>query len=626
MKKFRFLFSLSILLLSFFQSYAQNETFSSAENENPEKIKQFHTDIVVKENGNLIVTETIKVYAKGIKIDHGIFRELPMKSNSPKVSKNNYYTVLNVTRNGLQEPYHVIDGFDKFEIYIGNKKFSIAEGNHTYKLTYEVEAQIHSYNDFDEVYWNVTGNYWDFEIENVTAKITLPKSAKAFQTACYTGVFGSKAQECNSKISGNSIFFTSKNLKKEEGFTIAAGFPKGIVDQPFFRPHYKMEEFLKADKILFAIAVVLACFAFYYFSWKRFGKDPKLKSESRIIDLKNRYSPTSLNYITDQSVNSQTLLVTIINLSLKGALVISDNGKETWADDFKYSLKIGNKIEGLSKEENAVLNTLFSEKDSFELDKETYKIFTKAKEALEKPLKQQYNLKDYHSSNSNQILLGFVITIGALLGYCQYSKGTIYWAVIFGFTMLVFTYLLLKGAVQTFIKKDYKSTAFCLFLSLFTGIFSVGWYLASNVDKSYSVLTLLVLFLIIIGFSIYLSLIGAYTELGVETKAEIEKLKEYLLEYNPEESSAISVYEENLPYAFALGIEDEWNLKFIDILKKLNYTNNWIKTNSSNYVSSPAFFMSFRTSYTTYSTSSSSGSSGGGSSGGGGGGGGGGGW
>ncbi|WDF63379.1 DUF2207 domain-containing protein [Flavobacterium sp. KACC 22763] len=622
MKKFRFLFSISILLFTFFQSYSQNDSIP----EEAEKIKQFHADIVVKENGNLIVTETIKVYANGTQIQRGIFRELPIKSTSPKASQNNYYTVLSVTRNGFNEPYRASSGFEKFKIYIGDKKYPIAKGNHTYKITYEVEAQLHSYNDFDEVYWNVTGNYWDFEIDNVTAKLILPKSAKAFQTACYTGVLGSKAHECDSKIIDNTVYFTSKNLKKEEGFTIAAGFPKSIVNQPFFRPHYKMEEFLDADKIGFAIAVVFACFAFYYFSWKRYGKDPKLKSERRTIDLKSLYSPTSLQHILDQSINSQTLLVTIISLSLKGALEISDNGKETWADDFKYSLKIGNKTEGLSKEENAVLNTLFSEKDSFELDKETYKIFNEAKIALEKPLQKQYNLEDYHSINFKQMSIGFIITIGALLGYCQYSKGTIYWAVIFGFTMLVFTYLLLKGAVQTFVQKDYKSTAFCLFLSLFTGFLSSSWYLASNVDKSYSVLTLLVLFLIIIGFSIYLSLIGAYTELGLETKTEIEKLKEYLLNYKPEESSAISVYEENLPYAFALGIEDEWNLKFIDILKKLNYTNKWIKTDSSNYVSSPAFFMSFRTSYTTYSTSSSSGSSGGGSSGGGGGGGGGGGW
>ncbi|WP_294964265.1 hypothetical protein [uncultured Flavobacterium sp.] len=98
----------------------------------------------------------------------------------------------------------------------------------------------------------------------------------------------------------------------------------------------------------------------------------------------------------------------------------------------------------MPKEESAVLNTLFSKKDSFELDQETYKIFKEAKYALETPLQEQYNLNDYHSINFKQALIGFVITIAALLGYCQYSKGTIYWGVIVGFTMMVFTYLLLK--------------------------------------------------------------------------------------------------------------------------------------------------------------------------------------
>ena len=625
MKKLRFLLSISILLLFVFQSYAQDENYSSDESEYPEKIKQFHSDILVKENGNLIITETIKVYAKDIKINHGIFRQLPVKSNSTKVSRDNYYTVLNVTRNGLNEPYRVISAFGDFKIYIGDKKYSIAEGTHIYKITYEVEAQIHSYPDFDEVYWNVTGNYWDFEIDNVSAKITLPKSTKILQTACYTGVFGSTAKECNSKITDNTVYFTSKNLKKEEGFTIAAGFPRGIVNQPFFRPHYKMEEFLDVDKILFAIAVVAICFGFYYFSWKKYGKDP-LKStlKKQPIDLKNRYSATSLQYIKYRGVDSQTLLVTIIDLALKGAIEISDNGKETWADDFKHSLKIGNETADLSKEEKAVLDRLFKENDSFEIDKETYKIFYEAREALEKPLEEKYNLKDYYSGNSTQILIGFAITIPALLGYCQYSKGTIYWSVISGFTMLVFTYLLLKGSIKAIREQDYKTTFGYLFLSLFTSIFSVGWYFASNVDKSYSELTLLVVFLIIIGFSVYLSLIGAYTELGLETKTETEKLKKYLLDYKPEESSAISIYEENLPYAFALGIADEWNSKFIDILKRLNYNNNWVKTDTRTYLSSPAFVSSFRSSYSTYSTSSSSGSGGGGSSGGGGGGGGGG--
>jgi len=625
MKKLRFLFSISILFLSVFQSFAQDESYSS--DENPEKIKQFHADILLKENGNIIVTETIKVYAKGEQIDHGIFRELPLISNSSKVSKNTFYTVLNVMRDGYKEPYHIDGDSETFKIYIGDKDYILPEGTYTYKVTYEVEAQTHSYDDFDEIYWNVNGNYWQFEIDNVTAKIILPKSAKAFQTSCYTGILGSTEHDCNAKIIDNCVYFTSKNLKKEEGFTIAAGFPKGIVHQPFFSPHFKMEEFLDLEKILLAIAFVSICFSFYYFSWKKYGEDPLLKNEVRKIDLKALYSATSLHYIKERYATSQTLLVAIINLSMKGAIEISDNGKKSWADQFQYSLKKGNTPANLSKEENAVLEALFEENDSFAIDKDTYLIFDKADKALEKSLQSQYKIKDYFSSNWKQILIGFALTIPALLGYCYLAKGTIYWAAIFGIMFFIFTFLLLKALLKVIIKVEFGAILICLFLLVFTSIFCYGSFVAINVDKSYSGLNLLVLFLIISGFSIYLGLINAYTELGVETKSETKKLKQFLLDYKPEENeTAIRVYEENLPYAFALAIEEKWNKKFSDILKRLNYTNNWIKTTDGSSGFSVKMMTHFSSTYNSYSSSSSSGSSGGGSSGGGGGGGGGGGW
>lgn len=625
MKKFRFLFSISILLFSLFQGFAQTDSLSIDQPNLEERIKQFHADIRVKENGNLIVTESITVYAAELFINHGIYRALPMESNSPKVSKTNFYKVLSVYRGNLEEPYHLDIDSEKFGIYIGDEEMYLPEGTYTYKLTYEIEAQIHSYSDFDEVYWNVTGNYWEFDIENVTAKITLPKSAKAFQTACYTGVLGSKAHDCNSKIIGNSIYFTSKNLKKGEGFTVAAGFPKGFVHQPFFLQHYKMDEFLSPNKVLLALGFVAFCFAFYYFSWKRHGEDPLLDKTIK-IDLKSRYSATALQYIKDKGVDSKTLLITIINLSIKGALEIFDNGKKVWADDFKYSIKKGKETVGLSQEETTVLDALFRENDSFELDEKTYLIFDKAKEALEKPLEKQYNLEDYFLSNSKQILVGFIITITALLSYCYIDKGTIFWAVIFGFILLIITTLLFKVIIQSF-TKDFGMALLCIFFSIFTGGFCYGLFEAVNLDKSYSVLNLIVLFLIISGFSFYLSIIGKYTKLGAEIKFEIERWKKELLDYKPEESSAISVYEENLPYIFALGIEEEWNSKFATILEKLNYKNNWIKTTGSR--SSQFTLRSvthFSSSYDSFSSSSSSGSSGGGSSGGGGGGGGGGGW
>lgn len=627
-KHFRFIFTIGFFLLSLSQCFSQTDSTFIKEQERTERIKQFHADILIKENGNIIVTETIKIYAAEQQIDHGIFRELPMKNYSSKVSRNNFYTILNVIKDGQKEPYHTDVDSEKLSIYIGDKDLSLSEGTYTYKLTYEVEAQIHSYNDFDEVYWNVTGNYWQFDIENVSARVILPKGASTLQTHCYTGILGSKASECISKTIGNSVYFTSKNLKKEEGFTVAVGFPKGIVHQPYFSPHYKIEEFVSVEKLLLGLLAISICFVFYYFSWKTYGKDPLISNESNsFIDLKERYSATSLQYIKDRSLGSKTLLVTIISLSIKGALEITGNGLQTWKDGFEYYLVKGTKPANLSKEEDDALEALFKENTTFAINSKSHTIFSEAETALEKSLKVQYNLKDYFLHNVKQILLALAITVSVIVGYSYFTAGTPLIFVVIGCICLIITALLIKAIILFFKKGEFSFAFPTMIITFFPAVFTYASFFAINVDKNYSALNAMVIFLITIDFTLYLSLIGTYTKLGIGIKTQIEKFKQQLISFPVEQSAdTIRVYEENLPYAFALGIDEEWNLKFADALKNLNYTSNWIKTSDGSHGFSYQTIVHFNHTYNSTSTSSSSGSSGGGSSGGGGGGGGGGGW
>ncbi|WP_202702625.1 DUF2207 domain-containing protein [Flavobacterium sp. UGB4466] len=623
---FRFVFTFSILLFSLSPCFSQTDSTAVYQEEQTEKIQQFHADILIKENGNIIITETIRVYSAGLQIDHGIFRELPLTNSSSKVPFNNFYTILKVIKNGRIEPYHTKSDLQNFTIYIGDKDSFLPKGVYTYKLIYEVEAQIHSYSDFDEVYWNVTGNYWVFDIDNVSARVILPKGATALQTHCYTGILGSKANDCNAKIIGNSVYFTSKNLKSEEGFTVAVGFPKGIVDQPFFLAHFKMEEFLSVEKLAIALFALCICFVFYFYSWKKYGKDPLPTNESnQLEDIRERYSPSSLRYLKERYINNKTLLVSIISLSVKGAIEITDNGKQNWADEFKYFLKKGSKPDHLAPEENAVLKSLFKENDNFAIDSKTYKIFKDAESELQKSIENQHNTDDYFRNNVKQILLGFALTIVALLGYCYIAKGTIFWEAIFGFVFLVLTVLLIKVIVKSFIRGEFAIALPCLFVLIFPLLVTYTLLIANTADKSYSALNALVLLIIISGFTIYFNLINAYTKLGIKTKFQTKKFKQHLLKYPVEQNTdTVRIYEENLPYAFALDIDKEWNLKFAAALKNLNYTSKWITASDGSPGFSYRTLVHFNKTYT--SSSSSSGSSGGGSSGGGGGGGGGGGW
>jgi len=391
-----------------------------------------------------------------------------------------------------------------------------------------------------------------------------------------------------------------------------------------------MEEFLSASKLLLAFLPVSICFLFFYFSWKTYGKDPLPSYESsESIDLKGRFSATSLRYLKERYSNSQTLLVSIISLSIKGAIEITGNGLQTWKEGFEYYLVKGTKTTNLSQEENAVLETLFKESNTFAINSKSYIVFGEAEKALEKSLKSQYKIKDYFSVNLKQIFIGVLLTIAAIAGYSYFTAGTALLFVIIGFTTLILTVLLITVVIKSFKNKQAAVAMPCIVISIFTGVFTYAAFFAVNVDKNYSALNALVIFLILAGFAIYLSLISSYTKLGLAVKNQTENLKQQLLNYVLDQNSdIIKIYEENLPYAFALGIEEEWNLKFEEALKNLNYTSNWIKTSDGSVGFSNQVVVHFYDTYnsSSASSSSSSGSSGGGSSGGGGGGGGGGGW
>ena len=50
----------------------------------------------------------------------------------------------------------------------------LPHGEHTYELVYRTDRQMGYFADHDELYWNVTGNGWDFPIDRVTARVELP--------------------------------------------------------------------------------------------------------------------------------------------------------------------------------------------------------------------------------------------------------------------------------------------------------------------------------------------------------------------------------------------------------------------------------------------------------------------
>jgi hypothetical protein len=87
----------------------------------------------------------------------------------------------------------------------------------------------------DELFWNVTGNFWDFPIQNARAEFVLPGGARAEQVVTYTGRLGSRDNNASASIGngGNVVTAqTTATLARREGLSVAIWMPPGSVTRP----------------------------------------------------------------------------------------------------------------------------------------------------------------------------------------------------------------------------------------------------------------------------------------------------------------------------------------------------------------------------------------------------------
>jgi hypothetical protein len=199
-----------------------------------ERILLFSSHVVVRPDASLTVTENITVRSEQREIKRGIIRDFPTtykdrSGNTVKVG----FEILEVLRDGKTSPYHTEHVSNGEKIYIGDRNVNLSAGVYTYTIKYRTDRQLGYFKDFDELYWNVTGNGWAFPIETAEAVIELPPGARLREHAAYTGYQGDRGQDFMVQPDDTKIVFkTTRGLAPREGLTVAVSWPKGLVRQP----------------------------------------------------------------------------------------------------------------------------------------------------------------------------------------------------------------------------------------------------------------------------------------------------------------------------------------------------------------------------------------------------------
>lgn len=623
-----------------------------------EAIESFHAAIDLSKSGRLAVTETIRVKAEGYKIKRGIYRDFPLTFTGDDGALHRVdFSIGKIERNGQDEPYRTeaIDG--GIRIWIGDADVFIPRGEHTYSISYETSRQVRYRKDFDELFWNVTGNFWDFPIREASATIMLPEGVRPEATAFFTGPLGATEKNARVLVEDNEVFFaTTAALNLREGLTVGVKLAKGVIDLPDRNDLLWWEIRDRMSSIIAAIAfaVVLVYFAW---NWIRTGRDPARGIVVPRWDAPMGLSPALVNYVANRgfSANGWTAFsASAINLAVKGLIVLDDlegtvSFKPTGAKPDK----------ALPSGEDVIYRNVQGV-PFLAINKVNGRKLQKMGEDFRSSIDKEHAGK-YYRYNFGIIAGGIALTIVSYLSIIL--LGT------FDTTMLgmlvvpgvIFVFVSIFSAVLAAVIRSTQHVAVKIVAWMFLLIFWLAMALvllvsAIAVFEAAQTLDDRVALAcgggILVTAVFFITFMGAATPLGRELMDGIEGLRLYLTvaekdRMNMAGAPAMSPqhYEKLLAYAVALGVEKQWSTHFQQWLDAAGvdadhgYKPGWYASRDFDL---RQFGSRMSTVSSTISTSiasslpappkssssgfSSSSSSSGGSSGGGGGGGGGGGW
>jgi uncharacterized membrane protein YgcG len=546
-----------------------------------ERILQYHSDVMVHANGEITVSENIRVRAEGDNIRRGIYRDFPTRY---KDRFGNHYrvdfSVDSVLRDGKPESWLSEKRTNGIRVYIGQSNRFLSPGVYDYQVRYRTNRQLGFFADHDELWWNVTGNGWAFPIDHASARIAFPFEVQPhdLELSAFTGRYGSTESSATRRvIDARTVeFSTTRPLAPREGLSVIAAWPKGLIEEP--STEQKIRWFVRDNGavIVLSLGLVLVL-AFYYIAWNKVGRDPRKGVIIPRFEPPGGLSPAACRYVQDMSFDRHAFTAAIVSLAVKGHIQIEEEAKE-----FTLRRIAGDKQAALTKGESGVLEALLPfTPSSVSMTNANYKQFQKARSALKKALRNEYLGRLFHL-NTLYLAPPIAITLLSAVIAFAFDSGPAIW---------------------------------------------IAW---------------LVLSALIHGLFIWL--MRAPTPAGRQVMDEIEGFRNYLdtaeqdrLDRMRSPALTPEVFESFLPYAYALGVENHWCDRFArempqEIRQQSGYQPAWYSgqyrgMHALNHLGG-SFSSSLSTAISSSSSppGSSSGGGGGGFSGGGGGGGGGGGW
>jgi len=348
----------------------------------PYTIENFQSKIKVNQDTSLTVQETITVNFSFPR--HGIFRIIPVVYNHQGKTIRSHFKVFSVTdEKGNAYDYQTSRYQQSIKIKIGSSEKTVV-GRHIYVIKYGIDKVVRQYDDYWEVYWNVTGHEWDTTIKRVSATVNSPY-AEITRILCFSGRFGSQEKNCQGDFdSSRASFMATKPVIPGNDFTVVVALSK---DNQFKSPGLakKAIDFL-LENLAYLLALMPLLIMFVV--WYKKGRDRRYLTDNVYYRPENRktktvplfarehlptvYSPidnltpAQVGTIIDERVDTKDVIAEIVELARLGYLKIKKVTKKGLIGKKTNYLFIKKEKDekGLKDYQKYLLESLFSIKEA----------------------------------------------------------------------------------------------------------------------------------------------------------------------------------------------------------------------------------------------------------------------
>lgn len=568
-------------------SFSSQATAAYPGSAKAERITLFDATAVFEPTGAMEVTEKITVLADGDRIKRGIFRTLPLswkRGDGKRYAV--HYEVKSVLRDGNPEPYSLTRGGEALTLRMGSKDALLEPGTHQYTIVYDVSNHFSRFPDWDELYWNVTGNNWDFSIDKAVFQLLFRSGPVAVRSLdIYTGSRGEQGTDARALPDGSIA--TTTSLRQGEGLTVVYTWPRSVLAGA---PAPEEENLLKSallptskTLVLWVVPAGMACF--FLIALLRMWPKEGMPEVIPLFSAPQGLSPGALRYILKKRYDGQSFAADLLSLVAKGALVFTPdkegNKSRILRRPTEQEAGVRKQRNSLSSEENWVLGTLFAK------NKATVNLGTEHQPQVRAARTYWGNQRDKEKDalflrfaslwrRGTAAILLLPVLVGVLFSPLAAFITTfmLIFIGVFGGFLFFFLFSMLREV------EGFWSVVARLPFVLFT----VPFFIALGV-LCYHVLPALLVSLdipdgyigalatsFLASFAFYL-LAPRRTAAGLERLATAKGLVMYLgtaerarfeALYPPEDS--VQRFEELLPYALALGVGKTWANRFVAYL------------------------------------------------------------